>query len=268
MALTRAAGVPHGPRADVALRVGVPLALLLTAAFGWWWSVRMADRMGATVEPGMGEMSMSGAVAGHSMSFAGFALAWVAMMAAMMFPAISPVVRLYGLAAAKGRVAPLPFFVIGYLVVWASLAVPGYVAWRALEGPLLAGEPWIGRLAGGVLLAAAAWQFTPLKSLCLRHCRSPLSFFLQYGGRAGRPSGALAMGFAHGSFCVGCCWALMAVLVAMGTMHLGWMFVLAGFIFLEKNAPAGQRIATVGAAGFALAGSALLVHPELITSIT
>lgn len=76
------------------------------------------------------------------------------------------------------------------------------------------------------------------------------------------------MGLAHGSFCIGCCWALMAVLVAMGTMHLGWMVVLAAFIYLEKNAPSGHRIATVGAAGFALVGSALLVRPELITSIT
>ncbi|MGQ0520056.1 MAG: DUF2182 domain-containing protein [Actinomycetota bacterium] len=216
----------------------------------------------------MDGMSMPDAAVHHSLSFAGFVVAWVAMMTAMMFPAISPVVRLYSLAAARRRVAPLPFFVSAYLAVWSALAVPAYVAWRSLDAPIAAGAAWAGRLAGGVLVAAAMWQLTPLKSVCLRHCRSPLTFFMQYGGGAAHRLGAFRMGAAHGLFCVGCCWLLMAVLVAMGTMNLVWMAVLAGLIFLEKNAPAGERIATMGAGGFALLGTALLINPGLLTSIT
>jgi predicted metal-binding membrane protein len=119
-----------------------------------------------------------------------------------------------------------------------------------------------------VLLAAAVWQLTPLKSVCLRHCRSPLSFFLRHGRAAARPLGALQMGAAHGAFCVGCCWALMAILVAMGTMNLGWMALLAGLIFVEKNATVGERVALVAAAAFVTVGTVLLAAPRLLTALT
>lgn len=204
----------------------------------------------------------------HSLAFGGFLVAWLAMMAAMMVPAIAPVLSLYRQAAARRRVAPVPFFAAGYLIVWAVPAVPAYFAWRALQDPLANGETWAAFLAGVVLLAAAGWQLTPLKSACLRHCRSPLSFFLRYGGAAGRPRGAFQMGAAHGAFCIGCCWVLMAVLVAIGTMNLGWMAVLAGLIFLEKNASAGERVTLVAVLAFAAAGFALLIHPPLLALLT
>jgi predicted metal-binding membrane protein len=190
------------------------------------------------------------------------------MMAAMMFPAISPVVKLYGRAAAAGRVAPLPFFVLGYLVVWTSVGLPAYLAWRELMAPIAEGRAWVARLAGLVLLSAAVWQLTPVKSACLRHCRSPLSFFMRFGTAVTRPWGALRMGGTHGLYCLGCCWALMAVLVALGTMNLGWMLALALLILLEKNAPAGQRIAQAAAAVFAAIGVLLILHPETITTLT
>ncbi len=249
-------------RADgSSLRWGVPAALLLTGAVGWWWSVRMAADMAAE-NPAMAGMTM-----GQMLSFSGFVLAWLAMMAAMMLPAITPVLRLYALAAAHGRVAPLLFFVVAYLVVWTLPAIPAYSAWRWLETPLLQGAPWAARLAGGVLVVAAVWQLTPLKAACLRHCRSPLSFFMQYGSGAARPLGAFRMGAAHGLFCLGCCWAMMAVLVALGTMNLAWMLALSVLIFLEKNAPGGARIAVLGAVVFALAGMALLFDPGLLTHL-
>ncbi len=246
---------------------GVVAGLLALAAVGWWWSVQMSGEMMSAgdarpVESPMNEMTM------HSLSFGVFVVAWTAMMAAMMFPAIAPVLSLYRQAATRGRVAPVPFFAVAYLAVWSVLAVPVYFAWRALQEPLVNEEVWAARVAGVVLLAAAAWQLTTFKSECLRHCRSPLSFFLRYGGAAARPRGAFRMGAAHAAFCVGCCWALMAILVAMGTMNLAWMAVVAGLIFLEKNAAVGERVALGAAPAFAAAGVALLFHPPLLDWLT
>lgn len=205
---------------------------------------------------------------GTAVSLGAFVVAWLAMMAAMMLPAIAPVVKLYGRAASAGRVAPLPFFVAGYLAVWTAMALPAFFAWRALMAPIADARPWAGRLAGLVLAAAAIWQLTPLKSMCLRHCRSPISFFLRFGSNAARPSGALRMGVAHGMFCIGCCWALMAVLVALGTMNLAWMAALALLIVLEKNARGGERIASLAAIAFAIGGVLLLVRPETLSTLT
>lgn len=236
------------------LSLGVPAGLLLVAMAGWWWSARMTGG-------DMGGMSAT-------MSLGGFVLAWAAMMAAMMLPAVLPVVKLYARAAEKGRAAPVGFFVAGYLALWTVLALPGYLAWRTLEAPLAEGQAWAGRLAGATLLAAALWQLTPLKSVCLRHCRSPIGFFLRFGGRIRRPAGALRMGLTHGAFCLGCCWALFAVLVALGTMNLLWMALLTALIVLEKNAPHGERIASAAAFGLALLGAVLLTDPTMLVHIT
>jgi predicted metal-binding membrane protein len=253
------------------VRLGVPAGLLTLAAVGWWWSVRMAGDMrgsndGMAGMSGMqGMESMSG---GHVLSLGAFLLAWLAMMTAMMFPAISPVVRLYARAAAAGRVAPVPAFVAGYITVWTAVGLPGYLGWRVLMDPVAEGRAWAGRLAGIVLVVAAAWQLTPLKSICLRHCRSPLSFFLRFGRSVTRPLGALRMGARHGLYCLGCCWALMAVLVAMGTMSVGWMAGLALLILLEKNARSGERVAIAAAAVFFVLGAVLVVHPSTLTAVT
>jgi predicted metal-binding membrane protein len=172
-----------------------------------------------------------------------------------------------GRSAAAGRVAPLPFFVAGYVTVWTSIGLPAYAAWRALMDPVDEGRPWAGRLAGAVLVGAAVWQLTPLKAMCLRHCRSPISFFLRFGAKVTRPAGALRMGVTHGLFCLGCCWALMAVLIALGTMNLAWM-ALALLIRLEKNAPLGERLAQFAAVVFAAIGVALVLRPETLTTLT
>jgi predicted metal-binding membrane protein len=134
--------------------------------------------------------------------------------------------------------------------------------------PIADGRDWAGRLAGVVLVVAAVWQVTPLKSVCLRHCRSPLSFFLRFGRSVTRPLGALRMGGRHGLYCLGCCWALMAVLVAVGTMSVTWMAGLALLILLEKNAPYGERIALAAAVVFVGLGVVLVVHPSALTALT
>lgn len=234
--------VPGGrpTAAGASLRFVTPGVLLALAAVGWWWSAQMADDITARSGSSMG---MDGMESHGAMSLGGFLVAWLAMMTAMMFPAISPVVKLYGRAAAAGRVAPLPFFVLGYIAVWTSVGLPAYLAWRELMDPIDEGRAWAGRLAGLVLLAAAVWQLTPLKSVCLRHCRSPLSFFMRFGTAVTRPWGALRMGSTHGLYCLGCCWALMAVLVLAVAMSLAWAAAIAAAVFAEKVLPRGEALA-------------------------
>lgn len=257
------AGAPHSASIGPARRreAGISLILVVLAGAGWWWSVRMADGMAAP-----GEVPAGAAMGAASLGV--FLLGWFAMMAAMMFPAISPVVKLYARAARVGSVAPLPVFVAGYMIVWTVVGVPAYLAFTELEVPLMEARPWAGRLAGSTLLVAALWQLTPLKALCLRHCRSPMSFFMRAGQGIGRPLGAVRMGVVHGTYCLGCCWAMFAVLVALGTMHLAWMVGLTVLIVLEKNGPGGETVALLGGLAFALAGAALVLDPSVITVVT
>lgn len=236
----------------------LPVALLTLAAFGWWWSAVSAGDMDT------GGMSMQPM---PTMSFAAFLVAWVAMMAAMMFPAVVPVVRLYARAATNDQVAPTAVFVLGYIALWAVVGVPAYFAWRRLEVPLMQGSPWVGRVAGTVAIVAGLYQLTPLKSVCLRHCRSPMSFFLRHGKRLDRPARAFTAGAHHGLFCVGCCWMLMAVLIAFGTMQLVWMLILAVLIVLEKIAPFGEQLARLTGAALLVLGVVLLVQPTFVTRL-
>jgi predicted metal-binding membrane protein len=240
----------------------LPVALLLLAALGWWWSWRQAGSMRDDGMPGAMSMQPQMAV-----SFAAFLVAWVAMMAAMMLPAVLPVVRIYARAAAAGNAAPVTVFIAGYLVVWAFVGIPTYLAWSRLNEPLAHGNPWAGRLAGGVAVAAGLYQLTPLKSMCLRHCRSPMSFFLHHGKHLDRPAGAFVAGSRHGLFCLGCCWMLMGLLIAFGTMQLAWMVVLAMLILLEKVAPFGEMLTRVTAVLFVVLGIVLLVNPTVVSHL-
>jgi predicted metal-binding membrane protein len=178
-------------------------------------------------------------------TFAFFLTTWVVMMAAMMFPSVGPMVHMYvniqrgrrrrGMPAPAGATV---CFVAGYLVVWSAAGVFAYLAVKA--GPHLGGSSigWSsgGRwIAAGVLVVAALYEVTPLKQVCLSHCRSPISFVLG-SWRSGR-AGALEMGVRHGAWCLGCCWALMAALFALGVMSLAWMSVIAALIAVEKLLP-------------------------------
>jgi predicted metal-binding membrane protein len=194
---------------------------------------------------------------GTDLGTLGFYLtSWVVMMAAMMFPSVAPLVDVYaGLQRgrrAKSMSAPAgatSALVTGYLVTWtaAGLAAFGlFVAGRALVGHQLAWEAGGRWLAAGVLLGAAAYEFTPLKYACLTRCRGPLSFIIE-SWRDGRV-GALRMGIEHGAWCVGCCWALMAALFALGVMSIAWMVVVALLIAVEKLLP-WRRAATGAVAG-------------------
>jgi predicted metal-binding membrane protein len=174
------------------------------------------------------------------------------MMAAMMFPSVSPTVALYArLKRGRDPVAPV-LFASGYLAIWSAAGVAAYGvfrAGRAVLGDQLAWDSGGRWLAGAVLVVAAAYELTPAKNLCLSKCRSPLGF-LMGSWRDGR-SGALSMGARHGAWCLGCCWALMAALFALGVMSIAWTAVVAGVIALEKTLPY-RRVAVWGVTAFLL----------------
>ena len=231
----------------VALRT-VVVPVLVVAAIAWT----------VTVRAGSGSMGMS---------LVAFVGSWVVMMVAMMLPAVAPVAGLYALAARKGLVAAVPFFLGGYLLVWAASAAPAYAVARAVNDPLMNGRPWMARVVGGTLVATAAFQLTPLKAVCLRHCRSPLTFFMARKGTLAQPTAALRAGARHGLYCLGCCWALMAVLVVLGGMQLAWALALAVVITLEKLAPWGEAVSRAVAAAALGLGAALLITPSLLNHL-
>ena len=186
---------------------------------------------------------------------------WVVMMAAMMFPSIAPMVVAYSRIQLKRReegkahAAPVAvgLFVGGYLVSWTAFGLAAYglvELGRSLSIDALAWDEAGPYVAGGVILAASVYQLTPAKDVCLRKCRGPLAFVLGYW----KPGyvGALRMGVEHGAWCVGCCWALMAALFALGLMSLAWMLVIAALIAIEKLLP--WRAAATGTVTAALLG--------------
>src|SRR5688500_1750298 len=183
------------------------IGLLGLAAIAWGWTIAGARGGGMADMPGM-------AATPAALDLATFLAGWVAMMTAMMFPAIVPVVRLYALAASRGRAAPVPVFVAGFLTVWSAAGLPAWGAWIALRSPRAESATWSACFAAASLRAAPAYQLTPLKSVSLRHCRSPIGFFAHPGRGIGTVSGAFRAGAIHGTYCLGCCWALMAVLIA------------------------------------------------------
>jgi predicted metal-binding membrane protein len=167
------------------------------------------------------------------------------MMAAMMFPSVAPAVLMYDRlreghrARGKGAAADATaLFVLGYLLVWTAAGVAAYgllELFHALRPSFMAWQEAGRYVAGGVIVVAAVYQITPLKRACLVKCRSPM-MFLAERWRSGRV-GALELGSRHGAWCLGCCWALMAALFAVGVMSLGWMAVMAALIAGEKLLP-------------------------------
>jgi predicted metal-binding membrane protein len=257
------ASLRRAPPLPNAVQLGLIFGLLLLAAIAW---AVTSDRM-AGMDAGPGT----------DLGGLGFWLtAWVVMMAAMMFPSIAPMVvmqarieegkRRKGEATEAGTTA---LFVCGYLVTWAAAGLIGYAiieAGRAISWDFLSWDRAGPYVAGGVIAAAALYQLTPLKDVCLRHCRSPMMFLLT-AWRPGR-AGALRMGVEHGAWCVGCCWALMAALFALGVMSIGWMLFIAALIAIEKLLPwrilANRGIAVL----LVILGIAVAFAPEDVPGLT
>lgn len=179
-------------------------------------------------------------------SFGFYMSTWVVMMAAMMLPSAVPMVLVFR-RLERARSAPpaaTSAFVVGYLMVWGASGLLAYAALKAGQAGGIFAWDRAGRpIAAGALLAAALYEMTPLKTRCLRKCRSPLGFLLSSWRDGLR--GAFNMGTRHGGWCLGCCWALMVALFALGVMSLAWMLMVAGLIAAEKLLP-WRRVATAG----------------------
>jgi predicted metal-binding membrane protein len=254
----RAAGrASLAPALDAArTRLGL-IALLFALAAVAWWST--ADRMqGMDAGPGT-ELG----------ALAWFLSVWIVMMAAMMFPSVWPTVVLYAhMTRRKWRAAPLAF-AAGYIATWTAAGLVAYGVFdlgRSLLGNELAWDTAGRWLPGGTLVVAAAYELTPLKDVCLTKCRSPIGFLISEW-RAGL-WGGFNMGARHGAWCVGCCWALMASLFALGVMSLAWMAFVAALIALEKTLPWRRTATYATAALLLLLGIALLVEPEAVPGLT
>ena len=234
------------PRPPALTRVGVVGALLALAAAACLLTAERMDGMDAG--PGA-ELGGAG----------WFAVTWVLMMAAMMLPALVPA----ALAFARAGRRPVAAFVVGYLGAWTASGLAAYLAFeavRALDPGVLAWDRAGRYLATGVILAAAAYQFTAGKERCLGRCRSPLTYRL-----AERPgaAGALRGGLRHGASCVGCCVGLMAALFALGVMSLTWMLVIAALIGAERLLPWRTPAVYGVAATLAVLGASVFVAGPL-----
>ena len=196
-----------------------------------------------------------------------FVASWGIMMTAMMLPSALPMIGLYGAtqrgAAAPGpRGVPVAVFASVYLALWTAFGAPVYVA----HTYLMALPP--AAFAHGIvaiLLAAGVFQLSPLKQACLRACRSPLGFLLGHW-RAGL-RGSLVLGWSHAAYCLGCCWALMVVLVAAGAMGLAWVLLITAVVAAEKLLPRGECIARATGGALLLLGVAVALRPALVTAL-
>jgi predicted metal-binding membrane protein len=237
-------------------RLGLIALLFVLAAVGWWWTARQMQDMDGGPWTELGTLAW-------------FLGVWLVMMAAMMFPSVAPTVALYSKLKNSRRLGAPLVFTAGYLLVWSAVGLAAFAL--ALVGGELFGDvlAWdrTGRwIAGGTLLVAAMYELTPLKDVCLGKCRSPLGFLL--GSWRDGLSGALKMGSRHGAWCVGCCWALMASLFALGVMSIVWMALVAGLIAFEKLIPS-RRLATYGTACVLVTlGVLMLVAPDVIPHLT
>ena len=257
-------------------RAIVAVALAVVVALAWIYVLHLAAGMD------MGGMDMTGfrmistglemAMTPAQTPWSGteFALTfamWTVMMIGMMTPSAAPMILIYARAgrvasAAGSPLAATGWFVAAYLAVWTGFGLAATSAQFAL-GRLALLDPAMasaGNVLGGVLLVGAGlYQWTPLKHACLSQCQSPLLFIERHGGFQKSVAGALRLGGEHGLYCLGCCWALMAILFVGGVMNVAWIAALSAFALAEKIIPAGWRVSWIAGAMLTTAGVRLLL---------
>jgi len=262
-------------------RAIVAAALVILTALAWAYVWRLAadmdmggmDMSGFRMIPaGMGLM-MPATAPWNAIEFAFVFAMWAVMMIGMMTPSATPMILIYARvgrqAARQGTpLAASAYFAAGYLLSWIGFALVATSAQWALERaalltPMMAGAS--DMFSGAVLVAAGFYQWTPLKDACLRQCQAPWLFIQRHGGFRSDASGALALGARHGAYCIGCCWALMALLFVGGVMNVLWIAAIAILVLAEKVIPAGRVISRIAGAGLFAGGVWVLVQalPQL-----
>jgi predicted metal-binding membrane protein len=234
-------------------RLGLVALLFALAGVAWWWTAGQMQGMDGGPWTSLGSLGW-------------FVGVWVVMMAAMMLPSVAPTVALYSrMANARWPLAPL-VFTSGYLVLWGAVGALAFAVAKLVPGDVFAWDRAGRWIAGGTLLVAAVYELTPAKDVCLGKCRSPLGFLV--GSWRDGVRGAAELGARHAAWCVGCCWALMLSLFALGVMSLAWMAVVAGLIALEKLIP-WRRTAVWGTVAIlAVLGVMLLAAPDALPGLT
>ena len=231
-------------------QVTLPASILLVVAAAAWLVVvavaRKNEAMPGTMGFGLGT----------------FVAVWALMMTAMMLPTTAPFAALYTRTLNDHRPRRITELACGYLLVWTAAALPAYGLAR-LAGALVGSRPTAAKaLAATIFAVCGIYQLTPIKDRCLTKCRSPLGFVLKYGSYRGRLRD-LRVGVSHGAFCLACCWALMAVLVAAGLMNLAVMVVLSAVVLVEKTWTWGPRFSRVVGVLALLLAVAVLFRPAL-----
>ena len=234
--------------------------LLLVVAIAAWVRVLVAP-------PGSDEMAGMGMAMSPSLTEGvTYVAAWAIMMTAMMLPSALPMIGLYAATQRNAgnalKALRVGTFALTYLGLWALTGIPIYFASVALSA-ISAGV--LAYVVAAVLVLAGIFQLTPLKQVCLRHCRSPLGFLFGHWREGWQ--GGLAMARAHAIYCLGCCWALMLVLVVAGAMGLPWVLLIAAVVAAEKLLPGGEWIARTTGAALILLGIAVAVRPGLATAL-
>jgi predicted metal-binding membrane protein len=241
--------------------LGLIGVILLAWAYLVWMALAMD--MGGMGGDGVPALVMPQLASWSAADWLAMFLMWAIMMVGMMLPSAAPMILLYDRVrerqeAMGASLAGTAVFALGYLAAWGLFSLAATFAQWALEQAALltpmtaSAGPWLG---GALLIAAALYQWSPLKHACLVHCRSPL-FFLGHHWRPGQ-AGAFLMGLHHGLYCVGCCWVLMALLFVFGVMNLLWIAALALFVLFEKVVPWGEALSR--ATAVLLAGAGVLV---------
>ena len=268
------AAIEHLLRRD-RLVVATALAVLTVLAWAYTlWAARTMDvggigDMGGMDMPGMGA-KMGMALVPAFRPWTGFDflvmfVMWAVMMIGMMTPSAAPMILIYARvgrqAASQGKpLAATACFAAGYLLAWTAFSLAATAGQWVLERAALLTQmmaPASDVFGGIVLIAAGLFQWMPLKEACLKHCQSPLGFIMQHGFRQD-VWGCLGLGFRHGIYCVGCCWALMALLFVGGVMNVVWIAGLTLFVLMEKVVPLGRLISRAAGAGLVAWGAWLL----------
>jgi len=251
---------------DARSTAAVAIPLVAIGLLGWYLTVRQSHDMSGMMT-GLGQV---GTHMPNTTASPGFMVMWFVMMAAMMLPAIGPVLlaqRIVVRARGEGPLTSVAF-VASYLTVWLLMGLVPLLAFLAFRDLPIEAQysPWLRNVAGAVLVVAGVYQLTPLKGTCLRVCRSPLSFVQTQNATGAR--GALRAGASYGAYCVGSCWALMMVLLVVGLMNLIWMAAIALIFLAEKNWRYGTLLTRLAGAGLAALGLAVAAVPPLLSAIS